>query len=287
MKKRILKITALVMALALIAGLAWFANGLVGNPVSRLLAKRALDRYVEETYPHLDLNTERFGFDFKSIGYFAYVRSEGSMDTAFYIDMDMLGHVTYDSYDTWVTGKLNTERRVQEQYRQMAYAVLNSSGFAYESDIKGGMLEFALDFVQDREVGDDRDYDYAIPREELVMDKEYTPEEIRDLGARAGILTVYVMEDTVTVERAAQIMLHIRSLFDDAGVPFYRMDFVLRYPKPADGSPWPDGDVRAALCYEDIREEGLVQRIRDSHAAIYEGFAEMDKEKDIVSSSND
>ena len=70
-------------------------------------------------------------------------------------------------------------------------------------------------------------------------------------------------------------------------VPFYRMDFVLQYPKPEDGSPWPDGDVRAELCYEDIREEGLVQRIRDSHAAIYEGFAEMDKEKDIVSSSND
>ncbi len=283
MKKRILKITALVIALALIAGLGWFANGLVGNPVSRFLAKRALDRYVEETYPHLDLNTERFGFDFKSIGYFAYVRSEGSMDTAFYIDMDMFGHVTYDSYDTWVTSKMNTELRVEEQYREMVKRVLNSSDFPYESDIKGGTLEF----VQDWEWGDDRDRSYAIPREELVMDKEYSLSEIRRLGARAGILTIYIQEDTVTMERAAQIMLHIRSLFDDAGVPFYRMDFVLRYPKPEDDSPWPDGDVRAELCYEDIREEGLVQRIRDSHAAIYEGFAEMDKEKDIVSSSND
>lgn len=283
MKKRILKITALVMALALIAGLGWFANGLVGNPVSRLLAKRALDRYVEETYPHLDLNTERFGFDFKSIGYFAYVRSEGSMDTAFYIDMDMLGHVTYDSYDTWVTSKMNTELRVEEQYREMVKSVLNSSEFPYESDIKGGTLEF----VQDWEWGDDRDHSYAIPREELVMDKEYSLSEIRRLGARAGILTIYIQEDTVTAERAAQIMLDIKELFDAEDVPFYRMDFVLQYPKPEDGSPWPDGDVRAELCYEDIREEGLVQRIRDSHAAIYEGFAEMDKEKDIVSSSND
>lgn len=283
MKKRILKITALVIALALIAGLCWFANGLVGNPVSRLLAKRALDRYVEETYPHLDLNTERFGFDFKSIGYFAYVRSEGSMDTAFYIDMDMLGHVTYDSYDTWVTSKMNTELRVEEQYREMVKNVLNSSDFPYESDIKGGTLEFA----QDWEWGDDRDHSYAIPREELVMDKEYSLSEIRRLGARAGILTIYIQEDTVTAERAAQIMLDIKELFDAEDVPFYRMDFVLQYPKPEDGSPWPDGDVRAELCYEDIREEGLVQRIRDSHAEIYEGFAEMDKEKDIVSSSND
>jgi len=276
MKKRILKITALVIALALIAGLGWFANGLVGNPVSRLLAKRALDRYVEETYPHLDLNTERFGFDFKSIGYFAYVRSEGSMDTAFYIDMDMLGHVTYDSYDTWVTSKMNTERRVEEQYREMVKRVLNSSEFPYESDIKGGTLEF----VQDWEWGDDRDHSYAIPREELVMDKEYSLSEIRRLGARAGILTVYVMEDTVTVERAAQIMLHIRSLFDDAGVPFYRMDFVLRYPKPEDGSPWPDGEIRAELLYSEIVEEGMVQRVQKSHEEIEAYYAALDQEKE-------
>lgn len=283
MKKKALKLIALITALILLGGLGWFANGLVGNPVSRLLAKRALDQYVEQTYSHLDLNTERFGFDFKSTGYYAYVRAEGSTDIAFYIDMDMLGHVTYDSYDTWVTGKMNTEIRVEEQYRQMVKAVLDSPEFCYDSDIKGGTLEF----VQDWEWGDERDHSYAIPREELVMDKEYSLNEIRRFGSRAGILTVYIQEDTVTVERAAQIMLHIRSLFDDAGVPFYRMDFVLRYPKPEDDSPWPEGDVRAELLYEEIFPEGLSERIQKSHAEIYEKFAEMDQEKGVVSPSND
>lgn len=282
-KKKILKILALVLALCLLGGLGWFANGLVGNPVSRLLAKRALENYVEQTYSHLDLKTERFGFDFKSGGYFAYVRAEGSLDTAFYIDMDMLGHVTYDSYDTWVTSKMNTERRVEEQYRQMTMTVLDSAAFCYTSDIKGGTLEFA----QDWELGDERDHSYAIPREELVMDKEYSLSEIRQLGARAGILTVYVQEDTVTVERAAQIMLHIKQLFDTEEVPFYRLDFVLQYPKPEDGSPWPEGDVRAELLYDEIIPEGLTDRIRESHESIYAKFAEMDKEKGIVSPSND
>lgn len=282
-KMKILKVLALVLALCLLCGLGWFANGLVGNPVSRLLAKRALENYVEQTYSHLDLKTERFGFDFKSTGYFAYVRAEGSLDTAFYIDMDMLGHVTYDSYDTWVTSKMNTERRVEEQYRQMAKNVLDSSDFIYESDIKGGTLEFQ----QDWEWGDDRDHSYAIPRDELIVDKEYSLSEVRQMGARAGILTVYVQEDTVTVERAAQIMLHIKQLFDAEEVPFYRMDFVLQYPKPEDGSPWPEGDVRAELLYEDIIPEGLSERIRASHDAIYAEFAEMDKEKGIVSPSND
>lgn len=283
MKRKILKITALVVALVLIGFLGWFANGLVGNPISRLLAKRALENYMENTYSHLYLQTERFGFDFKSGGYFAYVVSESSRDTAFYIDIDMLGHVTYDSFDTWVTSKMNTEHRVEEQYRQLVKSVLDSSGFPYLSDIKGGTLEFIRDF----EWGDKRDHSYAIPRDELVMDKEYSLGEIRDLGARAGILTIYVQEDTVTAERAAVIMLHIKELFDAQDVPFYRMDFVLQYPKPEDDSPWPEGDVRAELVYDDIYEDGLAERIQNSHEAIYERFAEMDKEKGILYSSND
>jgi len=197
--------------------------------------------------------------------------------------MDMLGHVTYDSFDTWVTSKMNTERRVEEQYRQMVKDVLDSSGFAYASDIKGGTLEFA----QDWEWGDDRDHSYAIPREELVMDKEYSLSEIRSLGSRAGILTIYVQDDVVTVERAAEIMVHTKALFDAEDVPFYRMDFVLQYPKPEDGSPWPDEDVRAELLYDQISEDGLTERIQESHEAIYRRFAEMDKEKGIVASSND
>lgn len=275
MGKRILKKIVVLILAVILCGLLWIANGFFGNPVSALLARGALNRYMEQTYSHLDLKTERFGFDFKSGGYFAHLQSESSRDTAFYVDMDMLGHVTYDSFDTWVTGKRNTEIRVEDQYRQMVKAVLESPEFSYDSDIKGGTLEF----VQDWEWGDNRDHSYAIPREELVMDKEYSMKEIREFGGRAGILTVYVMEDRVTAERAAEIMLNIRSIFDEAGVPFYRMDFVLRYPRPEDDSPWPEGDIRAELLREDIYEEGLAERIRESHDAIYRQFAEMDKEK--------
>lgn len=283
MLKKVGKTMAILLAVTVLLGAVWLGNGFFGNPVSRLLASRALDKYVAQTYSHLDLRIERFGFDFKSGGYFAYMCSETSMDTAFYIDMDMLGHVTYDSFDTWVTGKMNTEQRVEEQYRQMVKDVLDSSLFPHASDIKGGTLEFA----QDWEWGDDRDHSYAIPREELVMDKEYSLSEIRSLGSRAGILTVYVQDDMVTVERAAEIMLHTKALFDAEDVPFYRMDFVLQYPKPEDGSPWPDEDIRAELLYDQICEVGLTERIRESHDAIYERFAEMDKEKGIVTSSND
>lgn len=279
MKKRILKIIALVLALVLLGGLAWFANGLLGNPVSRLLAKRALNQYVEQTYPHLDITTERFGFDFKSGGYFAYVCSETNQDTVFYIDMDMLGHVTYDSYDTWVGHKYNTELRIREEYRKMAEQVFQSGSIPYELDIKSGDIEFA----GDAEWGESL-YDFAIPRDILELDKLY---DIRELGRQAGVLTIYAFDEDVSVDRAAQIVLDITRVFDEAGVPFKMMDFVLQYPRPEDDTPWRDGDVRAELLIDDIREEGLIQRIQESHEEIYARFAEMDKEKGIIPSSND
>lgn len=283
MGKKIGKAIILFLAAAFLAGALWLGNGFFGNPVSAVLARRGLNRYVKETYGHMDLRTERFGYNFKTVGYFAYLTSETSRDTAFYIYMDMLGHVIHDSFDTWVTGKQNTEQRVQEQYRELVGCILDAADFPYESDIKGGELEFQ----QDWEWGDDRDHSYAIPREELVPDKEYSRQEILDFGRRAGTLTIYVMENTVTPERAAEIMLDIKGMFDEAEVPFYRMDFVLRYPKPEDGSPWPDEDVRAELIYEDIRAEGLTERIETSHDVIYGRFAEMDAEKEsIVSDKN-
>ena len=54
MKKKILKIAALVIAIALIIGVCWFANGLVGNPISKSLATRTAEKYIEENFPDTD-----------------------------------------------------------------------------------------------------------------------------------------------------------------------------------------------------------------------------------------
>lgn len=283
MLKKMGKTIGILLAVALLGAVIWLGTAFFGNPVSALLAKTATNRYIQEQYDHLDLEVRRFGYNFKTAGYYAYVVDASSPDTAFYINLDMLGNLEYDSFDTWVTGKMNTEQRVQEQYRVLVDSILESADFPYQSDILGGML----DFRQDREVGDDRDYNYAISTEELILDKEYSREEILSFGEQAGILTIYVQESTVTVERASEIMLDIKAMFDDAGVTFYRMDFVLQYTKPEDGSPWPEGDVRAELTYDEIQEEGLTGRIKASHDAIYRRFAEMDAEKGLIISDND
>ena len=47
MKKKYLKIAALAIALGLIGFIGYFANGLLGNPASKMMAKRTADLYLE------------------------------------------------------------------------------------------------------------------------------------------------------------------------------------------------------------------------------------------------
>ena len=79
MKKRILKIAALVFAIALIVGVCVFANGLVGNPISKAVATNTAEKHLEETYSDKDFEIERVTFSFKDGYYHAFIYSPSSL----------------------------------------------------------------------------------------------------------------------------------------------------------------------------------------------------------------
>lgn len=110
MKKKVLKIIAFIIAIALILGICWVANGLNGNPISKMLAKKAANEYLEANFPDTDYYIEELGFSFKFTGYYAHVRSESSMDTQFTLEIDMLGNVFYDTYDDVLKGAITARR---------------------------------------------------------------------------------------------------------------------------------------------------------------------------------
>ena len=91
MKKRILKIAAFVFAIILIAGVSVFANSLVGNPISKAIAKNTAEKHLEETYADKDFEIERVSFSFKDGYYHAFVCSPSSIDSDFTILIDMWG----------------------------------------------------------------------------------------------------------------------------------------------------------------------------------------------------
>ena len=272
MKKRVLKIAAFVTALILIGGVIWFANGLVGNPISKALATHTAEKHLEAQYGDTDFVLEGVTFSFKHGYYHAYISSPSSVDSSFALAIALNGRLLYDYYENNVLTGRNTADRIEKDYRAAVDAVLESRSFPYDAHIGFGDLEF----VSRENSGDPSVPDYAIVTEDLTLDAFYN---VNELGARSGKLTLYLYADAVSVERLSEILLDIRRIFDGAGVRFYVIDCVLEFPKSEDGSR---NDARVEVMeflYSDIYEEGMTDRVRASDEAARAYYAAEDAKK--------
>ena len=255
MKKRVLKISALCLAIALILGVCWFANGLVGNPISKAVARHTAEKHLEANYPNTDYAIEEVSYSFKDGNYYAHVASPSSMDGNFTLRISMLGKLKSDDYRSRVEGHGNVANRLYFEYREMVDTVLNSYSYPYTVSMGYGSLEF------EREVGAE-EIEGALRRSELVNDRFYN---VGELGAKNGELVLYIDSETVTNEKAAEILLETKELMDQSGISFYSVHFVLRYP-PYDAErsyQRPEGEIDLrSLLYSDIYEEGMADRVQ-------------------------
>lgn len=273
MKKKTLKILAFLAAMAMIGGLGYFANALIGNPVSKILAKRMAEKHLEEMYADTDFYIDHISFDFKSVSYLAYIKSESSMDSHFSLYFNMLGKLERDDYENYVLGGWNTYDRMNTTYRELVDTVLENPFFPGDGDIGYGDLEIA---GRDLEMGEEMP-DYGLKIEELELDQLY---DVRELGEKHGNLTIYMEDKEVTVERAAELMLEVKRLMDAGGAPFYAMDFVLQPPKPEGGAQWSEERVEVIkFPSEDIYEEGMRERVKAADEAAERYREQQEKEK--------
>ena len=273
MKKRILKIAAFVFAIALIVGVCVFANGLVGNPISKAVATNTAEKHLEENYADKDFEIERVTFSFKDGYYHAFIYSPSSIDSDFTILVDMWGKLRYDTYEDRVLSGGNTADRISRDYRAVVDKVLDSQAFPYNEHIGYGDFDFyPRVHLEEYSVPE-----YALITEDLTLDAFY---DVNELGAKHGKLTIYIDDDTVSYERLSEILLDIRRIFDDSGVKFYVIDCVLEYPKNEDSSKKQEGRVEVReFLYADIYEEGMVERVKASDEGARAYYAEMDAEK--------
>ncbi len=290
--KKYLKTGALLLAVALLGGLAWFANAMIGNPISRFMANSAAREHLEEHYGDTAYKIDDVMYSFKDGHYYAHVSAPDSVDGNFSIEVDMFGNVVWDHYDTYVAGGHNTARRLDMDYRELVDMVFQSDTFPYESDIDYGTLEFIPEsyFTDEKihsEVKDLPDIPwYGIVYEELVIDGKY---DIRELGKKAGRLCLYVDTENVTVEYACEVLLDIKSRMDNAGVGFYCIDLVLQYPRHSEDPPARrEGRINVdGFLYSDIYEEGLYERVKAAHDKLTAYYNEQDaKNKELFESQS-
>lgn len=272
MKTRILKITALCLAIVLIIGVCAFANSLVGNPISKMMARHTAEKHLEANYPNTDYEIEEVSYSFKDGGYYAHVASPSSMDGNFTLRLSMFGKLRNDDYSSRVEGHDNVAKRLYFEYREMVDTVLNSYAYPYTVSMGYGRLEFESEVGEEEVKG-------AIRRTELVNDRFY---KVGELGAKNGELVLYIDSDTVTNEKAAEILLKTKELLDQSGISFYSVHFCLRYP-PYDvekSYERPDEEIDLKdFLYTDIYEEGFIERIEKCVEDTQNYYNEQDNDK--------
>lgn len=274
MKKKWLKIAALVAALVIIAGLGIFANALVGNPLSKWLATRTAEKHLEEVYGDTDFVIEKIGFNFKDTDYYAHIMSPSSEDSSFSLRIGMWGQLLLDTFESRVLAGDNTRSRLYMEYRALVDTVLEAPDYPFTTFIAYGDLQVGF-APPDIEIEEDRWPENYVILDKVELDKKY---DIVELAKKAGCLVIYVEDEEVTVERAAEVLLELKELFDRKNVPFVSIDFVLEYPrKPEGGSTKEDRINVEGFLYSDIYEEGLVERVRIADEKLNAYYEEQDK----------
>lgn len=274
MKRKWLKIAAFVAALVIIAGLCMFANALVGNPVSKWLATRTAEKHLKEVYGDTDFEIERVGFNFKDTDYYVHIKSPSSEDSSFSLRIDMFGNLFLDTYESRVLQGSNTQNRLYMEYRALVDEVVEAPDYPFSTFIAYGDLKVGFQHP-DVEVGVPYWPENYVILDKVELDKKY---DIRELAKTAGYLVIYVEDELVNVERAAEVLLQLKELFDQRNVPFYAIDFVLEYPRKEEGGNIKEGRVNVeGFLYSDIYEEGLVERIRSADEKLNAYYEEQDK----------
>lgn len=268
--KKPLKVLIIIFVVAIIAIGAWIANGFLGNPISKAIAKNTANKYVAEHYANRDFVVDNVFYNFKDGYYHAEVVSPSSIDTHFSVSV-YLNKVAGDSYEDYVLSGWNTYERIDEQYRNMVEDVFSSENFPLRSDIDFGSIEM---YNEEGPTSFDEP-DYGVKLSELELDKEY---DIKQLAKTTGHIVYYAQDNEVSFAKASESLLIIKDALDKADIPFYAIDFVLEKPRNASGSPSDDDTSihTANFLYDDIYEEGLSERIEQAHHKLMEYYEQED-----------
>lgn len=100
-----------------------------GNPISRIIADMAADKYLETHYTDLDLVHERAYYDFKDGNYVVRLWDMNSIDTKFNLEYDSFGKMKRDTYDERL---FNTYRRYIDFLYDLGEEIAKDNGLGFE-----------------------------------------------------------------------------------------------------------------------------------------------------------
>lgn len=145
LKSLSLFISILLIFFAILIILSFF-----GNPISRLVAEVAANKYLKTHYTDLDLERDRVYYDFKDGSYVVRLQDKNSIDTNFNLRFNSFGKMKRDTYDERL---FNTYRRYIDFLYDLGEEMAKDNGLDFEVWLRP-----------------DNDFDY---REYLTLDQDF------------------------------------------------------------------------------------------------------------------
>lgn len=124
-----LKSLSLFLAILLIFCAILIILSFFGNPISRIIADMAADKYLETHYTDLDLVHERAYYDFKDGNYVVRLWDMNSIDTNFNLEYDSFGKMKRDTYDERL---FNTYLRYIDFLYDLGEEIAQDNGLDFE-----------------------------------------------------------------------------------------------------------------------------------------------------------
>lgn len=243
-RKRIHWTTVLIITILFLI-IGFFANlvmAFYGNPVSAAIATVKIKAYMEDTYPDMDLEIPKAGYNFKFEEYVSHVKSKTSQDTYFNVSWSK-GKI-YDSYECDVVKLYNTYDRLNKEFSEQVEEIIQKD-FPYETSILFADLG-----------KEEQDF------EELSLDM---PLDIKNPPMPAD-LVIYILSDEISYEFLSARLLELYQLMNKYEIPIDTYSVVIEEPlikgeeKPAPNGKtiylydFPAGKISSVNLIEVIKE---------------------------------
>lgn len=237
------RIIAGLIGFILIGILLFFAESLVGNPISKIVVNNSARKYAKETYKDLNLTLDDSYYDFKLSQYVVRADSENSVDTHFDIKFNAAGKVVEDDYRDKVLSKWNTWERINEDYGDMVDIVLNDD-LPYKKILAFGQL-----------------VDISLNLDDLEVDKIY---DIKEIAKTDGLVTLHIESENLDKKTMVEALLKVKELFDLKDVPFYSISLDLERPSEEDPDLYEESIGVEGFLYKDIAKADLDKRVEEA-----------------------
>lgn len=257
--KKMFKIIAGTLGILLFICVLGIGFWMAGNPISYALVWSSATQHIQENFADTDYKIKTIVKLFPYSSYRAEIYSPTKQDERFHLVMDSFGNIQNNNYEVWVENRYTVKWRLIDEYNEQG-----EKAFANENISEGERLDFRLNFLERGKPFIAPDYFKAHPNATHLKDLPLnTAQCTQEIAAANGVIDYReTVDGTPTYEAIAQNLLRIKSTADNAGFAFHAIDYSLHNSQDR----LEDAIYIGYIYYEDIYEEGLIERIQQREA---------------------